>query len=70
MPHTKPPGFERSMIIKIAGLIIFAIDGIITDGTVIIDDCGHEQKRFNFKDINECKKTKEQLHMEYDSWNH
>lgn len=46
MPRTKSPGFEKSMVIKIVGLIIFAIGGIITDDTVIIDDCGHEQKRF------------------------
>lgn len=32
-------------------LIIFDIDGIITDDTVIIDEYGHEQKRLNFKDI-------------------
>lgn len=32
-------------------LIIFDIDGIITDDTVIIDETGHEQKRVNFKDI-------------------
>lgn len=32
-------------------LIIFDIDGIITDDTVIIDDAGHEQKRVNFKDV-------------------
>lgn len=32
-------------------LIIFDIDGIITDDTVIIDDTGREQKRINFKDI-------------------
>lgn len=39
MPHTKPPGFESSMVIKIVEHIIFDIDGIITDNTVIIDDC-------------------------------
>lgn len=32
-------------------LIIFDIDGIITDDTVIIDDTGREQKRMNFKDV-------------------
>lgn len=32
-------------------LVIFDIDGIITDDTVIIDEYGHEQKRVNFKDI-------------------
>lgn len=32
-------------------LVIFDIDGIITDDTVIIDDAGHEQKRMNFKDV-------------------
>jgi len=32
-------------------LIIFDIDGIITDDTVIIDEEGHEQKRLNFKDV-------------------
>lgn len=32
-------------------MIIFDIDGIITDDTVIIDDIGREQKRMNFKDV-------------------
>lgn len=32
-------------------MIIFDIDGIITDDTVIIDDTGREQKRMNFKDV-------------------
>jgi len=32
-------------------LVIFDIDGIITDDTVIIDENGHEQKRMNFKDV-------------------
>ena len=32
-------------------LVIFDIDGIITDDTVIIDGLGHEQKRMNFKDV-------------------
>lgn len=32
-------------------MIIFDIDGIITDDTVIIDDNGREQKRMNFKDV-------------------
>lgn len=32
-------------------MIIFDIDGIITDDTVIIDESGHEQKRINFKDV-------------------
>ncbi len=32
-------------------LVIFDIDGIITDDTVIIDDAGREQKRMNFKDV-------------------
>lgn len=32
-------------------LVIFDIDGIITDDTVIIDDTGREQKRMNFKDV-------------------
>lgn len=32
-------------------LIIFDIDGIITDDTVIIDDAGREHKRMNFKDV-------------------
>lgn len=34
VPRTKSPGFERSMVIKIVGFIIFAIGGIITDDTV------------------------------------
>lgn len=32
-------------------LIIFDIDGVITDGTVIIDSQGHEQKQINLKDV-------------------
>lgn len=32
-------------------LIVFDIDGVITDGSVIIDSCGHEQKQINMKDI-------------------
>ncbi len=32
-------------------MVIFDIDGIITDDTVIIDDTGREQKRMNFKDV-------------------
>ncbi len=31
-------------------LIVFDIDGVITDGSVIIDSKGTEQKKFNFKD--------------------
>lgn len=32
-------------------LIVFDIDGVVTDGTVIIDSAGHEQKQINLKDI-------------------
>lgn len=32
-------------------MIIFDIDGVITDGTVIIDSKGNEQKQINIKDI-------------------
>lgn len=32
-------------------LIVLDIDGVITDGTVIIDSHGHEQKQINLKDI-------------------
>lgn len=32
-------------------LIVFDIDGVITDGSVIIDSEGHEQKQINLKDI-------------------
>ena len=32
-------------------LIVFDIDGVITDGSVIIDSHGNEQKRINLKDI-------------------
>lgn len=32
-------------------LIVFDIDGVITDGSVIIDSDGHEQKQINMKDV-------------------
>ena len=32
-------------------LIIFDIDGVITDGTVIVNEDGYEQKKINLKDI-------------------
>lgn len=32
-------------------LIVFDIDGVITDGTVIIDSAGNEQKQISLKDI-------------------
>ena len=32
-------------------LIVFDIDGVITDGTVIIDSKGRELKQINLKDI-------------------
>lgn len=32
-------------------LIVFDIDGVITDGSVIIDTAGNEQKKINMKDI-------------------
>lgn len=32
-------------------LIVFDIDGVITDGTVIVDFAGNEQKQINLKDI-------------------
>lgn len=32
-------------------LIVFDIDGVLTDGTVIVDSDGREQKRLNLKDI-------------------
>ena len=32
-------------------LVVFDIDGVITDGTVIIDSDGNEQKQINLKDI-------------------
>lgn len=32
-------------------LVVFDIDGVITDGTVIIDADGNEQKKINMKDI-------------------
>ena len=32
-------------------LLIFDIDGVLTDGTIIVDTDGHEQKKINLKDI-------------------
>ena len=32
-------------------LVVFDIDGVITDGTIIIDSNGNEQKKVNLKDI-------------------
>ena len=32
-------------------LVVFDIDGVITDGTVIVDINGTEQKKINLKDI-------------------
>lgn len=32
-------------------LIIFDIDGVLTDGTIIIDEKGREQKKINIKDV-------------------
>lgn len=32
-------------------LVVLDIDGVITDGSVIIDSSGHEQKQINLKDI-------------------
>ena len=32
-------------------LIVFDIDGVITDGSVIIDSNGNEQKQINMKDV-------------------
>ena len=32
-------------------LVIFDIDGVLTDGAIIVDSQGHEQKRVNLKDI-------------------
>lgn len=32
-------------------LIVFDIDGVITDGSIIVDDEGREQKKINLKDI-------------------
>ena len=32
-------------------LVVFDIDGVITDGTVIVDMNGTEQKKINLKDI-------------------
>ena len=32
-------------------LIVFDIDGVITDGSVIVDSNGHEQKKINMKDV-------------------
>lgn len=32
-------------------LIVFDIDGVITDGTIIVDSAGNEQKQVNLKDI-------------------
>ncbi len=32
-------------------LVVFDIDGVITDGSMIIDSSGHEQKQINLKDI-------------------
>jgi len=36
---------------KMIELIVFDIDGVITDGSVIIDSKGNEQKQINLKDI-------------------
>ncbi len=32
-------------------LVVFDIDGVITDGSVIVDSDGREQKQINLKDI-------------------
>ncbi len=32
-------------------LVIFDIDGVITDGSIIVDTIGKEQKKINLKDI-------------------
>ncbi len=40
-PFADPPGIE---------LIIFDVDGVLTDGSININDDGSETKRFNVKD--------------------
>ena len=32
-------------------LVVFDIDGVLTDGSIIIDESGREQKKINLKDI-------------------
>ena len=32
-------------------MIIFDIDGVITDGTILLNEDGYEQKKINLKDI-------------------
>ena len=41
----------KGMYTDMIKMIIFDIDGVITDGTVIIDSKGNEQKQINLKDI-------------------
>lgn len=37
-------------------LLVFDIDGVLTDGMVQIDECGHEYKRFLLNDIDALNK--------------
>ena len=41
-------------------LLVFDIDGVLTDGSIIIDSNGKEQKKINLKDIDAifCLKRK------------
>lgn len=32
-------------------LVVFDIDGVITDGSIIVDAAGHEQKSIYIKDV-------------------
>lgn len=41
MPHSHPSTIQ---------LLILDVDGVLTDGSIYIDDLGHETKRFNVRD--------------------
>lgn len=44
--------WEEKLICKVKPilLLILDVDGVMTDGKIIIDDAGHETKNFNVKD--------------------
>ena len=44
-------------------LLVFDIDGVLTDGTVIVDTSGREQKKINLKDIDAIYALKQDGYM-------
>src|SRR5690606_18806878 len=50
MPHTRHPAGDDARMNSLIRLLVLDVDGVLTDGTIFIDDAGRQMRGFHIQD--------------------